>query len=103
MDLDCLAMASHRRLKSPLPPPTQHMKIKLYVRAKEGFRNLIIHKRKDCNSSMVLSLVEEDIDGVATRRPLFVGDVLMDAGAETSPLFPLNSCLFRGFKLPENE
>lgn len=52
---------------------------------------------------MVLSLVEEVIDGVATRRPLFVGDVLMDAGAENSPLLPRNSCLCRGFKLPENE
>ncbi|CAK9159266.1 unnamed protein product, partial [Ilex paraguariensis] len=40
---------------------------------------------------MVLSLVEVWRVPVATRRPLFVGDVLIDAGAENSPLLPLNS------------
>jgi hypothetical protein len=52
---------------------------------------------------MVLSLVEEGRVVVARRRPLFEGDVLIDAGAEYSPLLPRNSCLFLQLKLPENE
>lgn len=53
---------------------------------------------------MVLSLAAEDTGAVATRSPLFVGDVLIDAGAEYSPLLPLNSHLFlKPLKFPENE
>lgn len=56
---------------------------------------------------MVLSLAHEGkvavAAAVAKRRPLFVGDALIDAGAENSPL---HSCLILdvlGLKSPENE
>lgn len=60
-----------------------------------------------CSSSMVLSLGEENVEG-ATRRPLFVGDVLVDAGAEYSPRKPriiseLLLPLLIFIKFPENE
>lgn len=60
-----------------------------------------------CNSSMVLSLAEEGSVAVATRSPLFDGDVLIDAGAEYSPVLlpPLKSLLllFLELKIPEKE
>lgn len=56
---------------------------------------------------MVLSLAEEGSVAVATRSPLFDGDVLIDAGAEYSPvlLSPLKSLLllFLELKIPEKE
>lgn len=55
-----------------------------------------------CSSSMVLS-PEGEIVAVATRRPLFVGDVRIDAGAENPPaLLPPNSFHLE-FKVPEKE
>lgn len=55
-----------------------------------------------CSSSMVLSF-DLETAAVGTRRPLFVGDVHIDAGAENSPaLFPPHSFHLE-FKLPENE
>ncbi|KAL9275907.1 hypothetical protein AKJ16_DCAP17311 [Drosera capensis] len=40
---------------------------------------------------MVLSLTGGDIPAFAANRPLFEGDILIDAGAENSPPFPLRS------------
>lgn len=52
---------------------------------------------------MVLSLFVGVTLPLATRSPLFVGEVLIDAGAENSPLLPLISFLLLTCKLPENE
>lgn len=56
---------------------------------------------------MVLSLAQEGrlaaAAAVAKRRPLFVGDALMDAGAENSALLSCLSLVALGLRLPENE
>lgn len=53
---------------------------------------------------MVLSLEGEGTPEVANNRPLFVGDVLIEAGAENnSPRLPLFSLLSLGLTVPEKE
>lgn len=53
-----------------------------------------------CSSSIVLSFE----GAVASSSPLFVGDVLIDAGAENSPLLlPPHPLFHLEFKFPENE
>lgn len=56
-----------------------------------------------CNSSIVLLSEEENVMDVAERRPLLVGDVRVEAGAENCPFLRRHpSCSLR-LEWPEKE